>query len=129
MQYSILTHNGTITMTNPATGQHRTVKISTANSGRYKGKRVVSLLIRPEMYRPFGFVNTNGTIWVFQCYAKVKDQLSFHQKLAKMLENTAPYEAKGVQYQFAIKCRRCNRELTDPESITLGIGPTCRGGR
>ena len=24
------------------------------------------------------------------------------------------------------RCRRCHRELTDPESIALGIGPECR---
>lgn len=29
--------------------------------------------------------------------------------------------------QEANNCGRCGRELTDPESIALGIGPTCRG--
>ena len=31
--------------------------------------------------------------------------------------------------RIAVRCNCCRRWLTDPESVTLGIGPTCRGDR
>lgn len=36
--------------------------------------------------------------------------------------------AAGIGYvcQLSGRCLRCNKELTHPESIRLGIGPTCR---
>lgn len=35
---------------------------------------------------------------------------------------------EGWTIQHMGKCCRCGRALTDPESIRLGIGPTCREG-
>lgn len=35
--------------------------------------------------------------------------------------------AHGYTLQRSSRCLRCNRELTHPESITLGIGPDCAG--
>ena len=64
---SILTHNGEITITNPATGGHRTLRIKTAQSGGLKGKRILSLLIGQDNendYLGIGFVNDdNIQIW------------------------------------------------------------------
>jgi hypothetical protein len=33
----------------------------------------------------------------------------------------------GYTIQRSSRCVRCNRELTHPESITLGVGPECAG--
>ena len=30
-----------------------------------------------------------------------------------------------VEYRFEGKCRKCNRKLTNPDSIDNGIGPEC----
>ena len=38
---------------------------------------------------------------------------------------TAGIGTEGITIWHATRCRRCNRPLTDPWSITLGIGPTC----
>ena len=34
---------------------------------------------------------------------------------------------KGFEFLFSGTCRKCNRELTNPESIREGIGPICAG--
>ena len=53
-------YNGAITVTNPATGNHRTFRIHTVRTGGLKGSRVVGLLIgsnNESDYLSFGFVN------------------------------------------------------------------------
>lgn len=37
------------------------------------------------------------------------------------------YHASGWKIQRSSRCVRCNRELTHPESIALGVGPECAG--
>ena len=124
---TVKTHNGTLTIGNPATGEHRTFQVRTQpeDSDFAAGERVVALLSGPDNtadYRPFGFVTDAGIrVWrrhrgtVFDAYAR-------------MLNSPAAWIAKHqLSYQFATTCRRCNRQLTDPESIRTGIGPVCRG--
>ena len=118
---SILTHNGEITITNPATGGHRTLRIKTAQSGGLKGKRILSLLIGQDNendYLGIGFVNDDN----IQIWNKYKN--SQYEKIAKCL---LKIEEKGLIAQFSTVCRVCNRKLTDPISIKTGIGPTCSG--
>ena len=125
MENSIATHNGTVTIENTNTGNHRTFKINTVKNGDLKGKRIVSLLTGSdnwENYSGFGFVNADGKINVFK-----KHKNSVHEVYAKMLENPAPFESKGAEYLFSTKCRICNKKLTTPESIKSGIGPICEG--
>lgn len=31
--------------------------------------------------------------------------------------------------RLAVRCNVCRRWLVDPESVVLGVGPTCRGER
>ena len=45
---SITTHNGTFTVHNPATGEHRTFKVSTVQQGDLEGRRIVALLTGPD---------------------------------------------------------------------------------
>lgn len=122
----IVRYNGKITAYNPSTGQHRTFEIKTARKGNLEGKRIISLLHGPDNqsdYVGFGFVNEDGSIRVWK-----KHQGTQFEKLARFIERAEYHTEKhGVQFQFATKCRKCNRELTDPESIALGIGPKCRG--
>lgn len=130
----IVRYNGTLTVTNPATGQHRTFRIKTVMKGQLKGLRVLQLLIGPDNqsdYKGFAFVQPSGrvTVWT-SCKGReengVKTQSVFEQ-LAMIVERSAWYaQHRGLEYQYSVLCRRCNRELTDPESIASGIGPICR---
>ena len=120
-QYSPLTHNGTFTVVSSQTGNHRTFKITTPGKGKLAGKRVVSLLTGPNNerdYTLFGFVEPNG-IRVWQRCADMAP-------LAKMLENLPHHIQRGsVTVTASVCCRVCNRKLTTPESLALGIGPSC----
>lgn len=118
-------YNGFITVHNPASGQHRTFRVRTYTKGDLAGRRAIGLLCGPDntsSYRDFGFVNDDGRVVVW----KRKRGGQFDQ-LAKVLNYADWYaEHRGLEFQFSTRCRKCNRDLTDPLSIELGIGPVCR---
>ena len=123
--FKLATHNGTITLRNPATGGHRTFQVRTQHeeSNFAPGQRVVSLLCDGESYRGFGFVTDDGSINVWR-----KKATPLFAKYADMLIRTDHYAGQhGVDYMFEGRCRVCNRQLTNPESIETGIGPVCAG--
>lgn len=87
-------------------------------------KRVVSLLTGPDRdswqdWQGFGFVSERGiSVW-----RKHRD--SALAKMARLLEDIPKGERSGLVYHLEGRCRCCNRALTNPESIKLGIGPIC----
>ena len=121
-------YNGYVTAHNPATGQHRTFRIQTVHQSEnlfMLGKRIIGLLVGPDntsSYQGFGFVEEDGSVRVWS-----KHRGTQYEKLADVL-NRADYfaEQHGVRFECSVKCRKCNRDLTDPLSIELGIGPVCR---
>lgn len=124
--FALATHNGKLTVSNPATGQHRTFEIRTqCEDAKFApGRRVVSLLTGPdngEDFTGFGFVNDDGTVQVWR--SKLGTQF---ERFARMLQNLqAECDRFGLQAQWSARCRRCNRELTNPESLARGLGETC----
>jgi hypothetical protein len=140
--FDLARHNGLITISNPATGNHRTFKISTCRHGSLKGKRIVSLLIGANNdgdestgdYLGFGFVDTakcdgqtyaRVNVWSKHRGPTADGKPSEFVAFARMLFDPAAYMARGVRYQISGTCRRCNRTLTVPGSITDGLGPEC----
>ena len=126
MTERVATHNGTLTVVNPATGGRRTFKISTVKNGNLKGKRILSLLTGPnneEDYRGFAFVTESGRVNVWRKHLGTE-----LEKLGRFVECLDAYrESHGIEVLWAGTCRRCNRKLTTPESINTGIGPICAG--
>lgn len=124
--FNIETHNGTVTVHNPASGNHRTFKIHTqpAEASWAPGRRVVSLLIgsdNEENYLAFGFVFPGGSVVPFRKY-----QGTIYARYCDLLRRPQQAEQKwGMRFLWSARCRRCNRKLTTPESLASGIGPTC----
>jgi hypothetical protein len=123
-------YNGKLTVTNPATGLHRTFRIKTMLKGPLKGMRVLQLLIGADnqsAYKGFAFVQPSGKVNVWTKCKGEQNSPSVFQQLAMIVERSEWYaQHRGLEYQYSVRCRRCNRELTDPESIEAGIGPICR---
>lgn len=128
MDHSIITHNGEITIHNPNTGNHRTFRIRTQpNDANFApGKRIISLLTGNDnegSYTGFGFVQPSGVVTVWR-----KRRGGVYDQYARMIASPAAYEEKhGLTFLFATRCRVCNRKLTTPRSIEVGIGPVCEG--
>lgn len=124
---SIVTHNGVVTATNKETGAWRTFRVRTQpdDANFMPGRRLVSLLAGPDNsfdFIAFGYVDDNGKIVLW----KKHRGSAFYEWVAAYLVNTAAY-AEKVDTLFEGRCRKCNRALTTPESITSGIGPVCAG--
>jgi hypothetical protein len=132
-------YNGEYTITNEA-GEHKTFRIRRQkDDANFAPKsRIVSLMVGSDnetSYKGFGFANDNGTIYVWKKHQNRTNRY-FALLLSKAFEaiteseeetvETA-FECAGRQYTVLLskRCLRCNRKLTNPESIRLGIGPEC----
>lgn len=122
-------YNGFYTLTFPD-GSHRTFRVHTkkADAKFAPGKRIISILIGPQNttdYEGFGFVSETGvTVW--KSKRGPKDIPSKLESYAGIIWDLATGEAiDGYSLHVSRRCLRCNRELTDPESIERGIGPVC----
>lgn len=123
--WSLRTHNGCVTITNPQTKNWRTFRVHT-QPGTAKfapGKRILSLLVGPDNvsdYQSFAFVD-GGKVKVWKS-KRSRDNLRF----VAMLEDPEGFmRRRGLKYSFEGKCRKCNRRLTTAESIERGVGPKC----
>lgn len=130
--FSIATHNGCITMYNPKTKKHRTVRIKTQpKTSKFRpGARIISLLSGSDNetnYTGFGFVNPNGKVYVWRNRRGSNGTPSTYERIARMVENIERFQEHGITYQLEGRCRACNKKLTDPVSIKTGIGPVCAG--
>ena len=117
--------NGFHTLTLPC-GSHRTFRVRTERNGRRRGTRSVALLIGPDNtddYEAFGHLTPFG-VQVWQRNGSLK--LTEYAGILWELWNGAGIE--GCTLLLSKRCFRCNRPLTDPESLELGVGPTCRTG-
>jgi hypothetical protein len=117
--------NGFYTLTFPD-GSHRTFRVHTQKvTARFApGQRVISLLVGPENttdYEGVAFLNDDGVaVWRRHRGMKVEEHLG---KLWRLMNGE---EITGHEIAVSKRCFVCNRTLTDPISLNLGIGPTCR---
>ena len=137
MDQPIAIFNGSHTFVSP-TGQHRTVDIRTAGErSKLKGKRVIALLTGPDNTSDFtGFGFVEGERIIVWRSKRGTDGPSAYEKLATLIEqiiareqgHPVENEPEWVpQFEHLVegRCIRCNRKLTNPESVKSGIGPEC----
>lgn len=133
--------NGTYTIENTKTGNHRTFSIKTqsADAKFAPGSRVVALLTGPDNtadYQPFAFVTTDGlTVWKKKRGSFPVGggayQYSAWEYYAMMLLDlvergqVSVWSKRGYAVRASTVCIQCNRKLTTPDSIKCGIGPDC----
>ncbi len=118
-------HDGFYTIVTGNT--HRTFRIRTndADSSFAPGRQVIGYLHGPSNegdYINFAFVG-DGRIFPWKRFSTGYD----HIIAAARYLVAGNHEQAGRQYAMQSgNCYRCGRLLTTPESIELGIGPTCR---
>ena len=124
-------HNGFYTLTNPATGGHRTFRIKTQpqDSNFAPGERVVSLLVKQD--------NASDYLGIAFLFDAVKSEAdprmvvwkrhrnTVNETLAKLLLKTILQPDGKLLLNRESTCLRCNRLLTTPESVQAGYGPEC----
>jgi hypothetical protein len=119
---------------------HRTFSIERQAEGAEfaPGKRVVYLKTTGddggEQWKAFGFVSDQTVRWPITVWQKHRgtDMDAYGELLTHMIcggfrRFTGP-DGQPHRYEILLsrRCFRCDRRLTDPDSIQLGIGPECR---
>lgn len=126
--------NGRYTIQNRRSGEHRTFEIKTQDEDAKfaPGKRVVALLSGPDNtadYMGFGFAGDDGIeVWRSKRGAGKKSEFEHYAAMLWSLALDAGFSPFSETYQLMMEgtCYVCNRVLTEPLSITTGIGPVCR---
>lgn len=116
-------HNGTYTITGP--NGYRTLKVSTAQRGGLKGKRIIAALIGPDNtadYMGIAFLNHDDTASAWGRYRGTG-----WEALARKFVTIMTTGIEGYSFVVSNTCRRCNRKLTVPTSVHNGLGPECSG--
>ena len=124
--------NGTYTIRNKETGEHRTFRVKTQkdDSTFAPGKRIVALLSGPNNesdYKGFGFVNDDRiAVWTkLRGYEKKSAYDWYAIMLWELATDTKSRWHENYEVLLEKKCIRCNRKLTHPESLNTGVGPEC----
>lgn len=138
-------YNGTYTLENKETGQHRTFQIRTqaADAKFAPGKRILSLLNGPDNesnYAGFAFVTDDNKVvtWCkcrgqngkkshYEYYSALFQQLIVAEDENEEVTTIIHFMDREYSVLLSKRCFVCNRKLTTPESIKAGIGPICAG--
>jgi hypothetical protein len=136
IENAVSVYNGEYTIVNP-NGEHRTFKIHTARKGGLAGKRIVSLMTGSDnesSYTGFAFLNNSSVkVWrkkqdkLTNCYATLLECIFATLENSDLEQVESAFDCFGRTYKVMLskRCYRCNRKLTNPESIRLGVGPEC----
>lgn len=109
-------------------GEYFTFRIRIVKTGRLTGKRVVEYLSGPDNgldFQAFAFVN-EGTLNVWSRFERGPLVNRAREIEALARNDREGMETAGLRYaERSSRCRRCNKVLTVPASLTAGYGPDC----
>lgn len=141
----ILAGKATVTLKSLASGDHYTYRVSAVTQDRHIDGGIERYVEREEPWKDW-FVRllTDGDVYVYiGMIRKYPNGTHFLHTTAKskMSQDSKPVKAMNYALQFLDldpptihrtleiyhdgKCGRCRRQLTRPDSITIGIGPEC----
>ena len=118
--FDLKTHNGKLTISNPATGGHRTFSIKTqpADSKFAPNERVIALLTGSDntaSYTSFGFIQPNGTVRLFRSKSD-----GIWLKYADMVSRPDAYPSAEYlfeEYCIVPKCKKRNQAKYKPVRV------------
>ncbi len=101
---------------------HRTLEVTEAGPDLRAGPLIVSYLCGPDNerdYRAFAHITAEG---VARLWHRFREDSALAVALAALVAD--PSGAAGT-YRRGLRCVRCRRRLTHPDSIERGMGPSC----
>ena len=153
LQRGPLLHNGEYCVTHPTRGWFAS-KVYTIPGGEQRGRRVIALMVGArEVCGVAWWFDRDAYALIWEKYRGHDSRLpldGYHyqkrpgwsaqeQKIAIFLDlalrkianeargevSHSHFEGSGYQIQRTSRCVACNRELSDPSSAELGVGPEC----
>jgi hypothetical protein len=134
----VLGGHAVFTLQSEKTGAHYTYRVSAPADHSDRGNpawkragiRFVSVLAEGGKYIYMGIVGRDGLKFRFTTKSKFAADApsvkAFDFFLGALRHGVIPSQ---LSVFHSNRCGCCGRELTDPESVRLGIGPVCRGGK
>jgi Family of unknown function (DUF6011) len=121
---------------------HRTFRVARrpADASFAPGQRVISLLTGPDRdtdWLQFGFVADGAVRWPINVWRSkrgegARSELEIYAQLLTHMICGGFRHWRGpdglvheYEIMVAVRCARCSRLLTHPESVELGLGPEC----
>ena len=101
---------------------HRTLEVTRAGPDFRAGPLIVSYLCGPDNecdYRAFAHITAGGDV---RLWHRFREDSALAAALAALVAD--PTGAAGT-YRRGLRCLRCRRRLTHPDSIERGMGPSC----
>lgn len=122
MRFMPQTHNGIITIIHTPTGARACLRLWREKMalGGVEVVRRTLVCGYPGKWQRFGHFGLDGVLRLWKHGLTPQ-----HERLAHMLLGARMGNAIDLEFLFEGRCRCCNRLLTVPESILLGIGPVC----
>lgn len=123
----------TFTVQNNDTGEHRTFKIRKPEpTPQYPTPawfvKIMHGTDNENHYRYIGRLNpTTGAVEMTRASKFAEDSLTVKAArwvMARVINQTQIPDC--IEIRHAGKCGRCGRTLTEPTSLTVGLGPECR---
>lgn len=121
-----LAGNATFTVTSKKTGTRFTFRIRKPSD---ESPHFVSLLNGPDNENSYCFLGTifNGEKYFHGKKSRVGQDAPSAQAFQWIWRHISdPVLEEKIEVAHAGKCGKCGRLLTDPQSISIGIGPICR---
>lgn len=125
----LLAGRAILTVTSPKTGKHYTFRVSTKDGRDGRPVSFVGLLTGPNNEADYSYLGVlDHTTGEVRRTAKtsIADDAPGFVAVRWVLSHLMHARPIAADVQHAGRCGRCARTLTDPTSITLGIGPECR---
>jgi len=120
----------TFTLESSQTGKHYTFRSTRLKNDGGPVLMFISLLVAPDDYQYLGtiFVEHHGA-FTYKETKKSPVNPKVHAVMRFLMGNLnfdTDMESRGLIFRHEGTCAVCNRPLTTPESIDIGIGPVCR---
>lgn len=109
-------------------GRHYTFQVKKPKN---KDVYFVSLLSGPDNQNSYTYMGVYNPqrqalyLTAKSAYAKDSIPVRTFRWVLKVLDGTGQIP-DGYNIEHSGRCGRCNRELTEPESLATGLGPVCR---
>jgi len=133
--------DGTYTIVRPAEEKHITIRLLTSKNeknedGRanfFFGKQVISYLNGPDNennFQGFAHLDETGGVHVWKRFKDSPAIQKYEHALSILYElGGEGQSAAGLEYAMRSgRCMKCNRTLTVPASLHIGMGPICAIG-
>ena len=132
----ILAGDAKMTIVSKKTGERFTYRVKgkeeiqgTLGNPVPKSLHFVSVLTGPDNEEDYRFLGTifDGKVYVHGRRSSISSAAPSAMAFQWAWANLEGEKAERFELWHSGRCARCHRELTDPESISRGLGPVCAG--